>query len=91
MKELVMNLNFLGQRYQEVFRFPYQLKDLKKPWTIQNYPRTAEVPLFGVQADKEVSLPPVIYFQCWGENTEEEERGRRENTYGNFCGGWKYY
>lgn len=62
-KELVVNLNSLGRPCQEVFRFPHGLKDMKRPWTMQNCPRTDELQLFGVQADKEVS-PQLFTFSA---------------------------
>lgn len=73
-KELVVNLNSVGQPCQEVFRFLCQLKDVKKPWTMRNCPRTAELQLFGVQADKEVS-PQLFTFSTGGGNTEEKRGG----------------
>lgn len=71
-KDLVVNLNSLGQPCQEVFRFLCQLKDVKKRWTMQNCPRTAELQLFGVQADKEVS-PQLFTFSTGGETQKRKE------------------
>lgn len=78
-KELVVNLNSLGQPCQEVFRFPHQLKDMKKPWTIQNCPRTAELQLFAVQADKEVS-PQLFTFNAEGK-TQKKRKEVDEKTF----------
>lgn len=75
-KELVVNLNSIGQPCQEVFRFPRQLKDVKKPWNMQNCPKTAELQLFGVQADEEVS-PQLFTFSTGGETQKRKEVGEK--------------
>ncbi|KAM7089290.1 LOW QUALITY PROTEIN: kinesin-like protein KIF2B [Ciconia maguari] len=67
MKELVVNLNSLGQPCQEAFRFPHRLKDVKKLWTVQNWPRTA----IWVQADKELS--PLLTFSAGGKTKKRKE------------------
>ncbi|NWU61577.1 KIF2A protein, partial [Pterocles burchelli] len=71
-KKLVVNLNSLRQPYEEVFRFPHQLKAEKKPCAIQNCPRTAELQLSGAQADKEVS--PQLFTISAGEKTQKERK-----------------
>ncbi|NWZ27921.1 KIF2A protein, partial [Asarcornis scutulata] len=64
-KELVVNLNSLGQSRQEVPRFLHRIKDTKKPWAVQNPSGTPELQLSGVQPDKEVS-PQLFTFNAKG-------------------------
>ncbi|NXK56632.1 KIF2A protein, partial [Chauna torquata] len=72
MKELVVNLNSLRQSRQEVSRFPHRLKDMKKPWALQNFPGTAELQLFRIQADKEVS-PQLFTFNARGKTQKKRK------------------
>ncbi|NXI65443.1 KIF2A protein, partial [Anseranas semipalmata] len=71
-KDLVVNLNSLGQSRQEVSRFPHRLKDMKKPWAVQNFTGTAELQLLGVQADKEVS-PQLFTFSARGKTQKKRK------------------
>ncbi|XP_062447691.1 kinesin-like protein KIF2B [Rhea pennata] len=62
-KELGVNLSSLGQPCQEVSRFLYRSTDMKKPWTMQNLPGTAELQLLGVQGEEEVT-PQLFTFSA---------------------------
>ncbi|KAG6936978.1 Kinesin Family Member 2B [Chelydra serpentina] len=42
-KELTVDPNSLGQSHPIITQFPYQLDDLKKPWTVQSLPKEEEV------------------------------------------------
>uniref|UniRef100_A0A8C4WMF5 Kinesin-like protein n=1 Tax=Gopherus evgoodei TaxID=1825980 RepID=A0A8C4WMF5_9SAUR len=52
-KELTVDPNSLGQLHPVITQFPYQLDDLKKPWTVQSLPETDEFKVFCVQKEEE--------------------------------------
>lgn len=68
-----MNLNSLGQPYQEVFRFPHQLKDVKKPRLFRSVPGQLSYSCLGFRQTRK--SPPGYLLSVLGENTEEEKRG----------------
>uniref|UniRef100_A0A8C0QPD3 Kinesin-like protein n=1 Tax=Chelonoidis abingdonii TaxID=106734 RepID=A0A8C0QPD3_CHEAB len=62
-KELTVDPNSLGQLHPVITQFPYQLDDLKKPWTVQSLPETDEFKVFCVQKEEEVS-PQLFTFNA---------------------------
>uniref|UniRef100_K7G9N5 Kinesin-like protein n=1 Tax=Pelodiscus sinensis TaxID=13735 RepID=K7G9N5_PELSI len=72
-KELTVDPNVLGQSHPVITQFPYQLDDLKKPWTVQSLPETDEFKVFCVQKEEEVS-PQLFTFNA----REKAQKKRKE-------------
>uniref|UniRef100_A0A8C3F085 Kinesin-like protein n=1 Tax=Chrysemys picta bellii TaxID=8478 RepID=A0A8C3F085_CHRPI len=72
-KELMVDPNSLGQSHSIITQFPYQLDDLKKPWTVQSLPETDEFKVFCVQKEEEVS-PQLFTFNA----REKAQKKRKE-------------
>ncbi|XP_067403535.1 kinesin-like protein KIF2B [Emydura macquarii macquarii] len=72
-KELTVDPNSLAHSHPIITQFPYQLDDLKKPWTIQSLPETDEFKVFCVQKEEEVS-PQLFTFNA----REKAQKKRKE-------------
>uniref|UniRef100_A0A8C8RA63 Kinesin-like protein n=1 Tax=Pelusios castaneus TaxID=367368 RepID=A0A8C8RA63_9SAUR len=62
-KELTVHPDSLGRTHPIMTQFPYQLDDLKKPWSVQSLPETDEFKVFCVQKEEEVS-PQLFTFHA---------------------------